>query len=105
MCSISKLSCRETLAPRQPWGLVLYADEVVPGAQLAHRNDRTFSVIYASVMEFGTVTLSNEHAWITLGQIRTNQVENVVSGMSQVFGALLRSIFVDRSIPAVLECI
>ena len=80
-------------SPDHPWGLVLYGDEVVPGAQIAHRNERAFWVIYASFMEFGAITLTSEHAWMTLSHIRSRDVRDVVSGISQVFGALLKDMF------------
>ena len=80
-------------SPEAPWSLVLYSDEVVPGAQINHRNDRAFWIIYASFLEFGPLTLMNENAWITLSQITTIAAHDVVSGISQIFGALLKDMF------------
>ena len=36
-----------------PWGLILYADEVIPGNQLSIRHSRKVWVMYFSFIEFG----------------------------------------------------
>lgn len=43
-----------------PWTFVLYADEISPGNQLAHQNDRKVWGLYWSLLEFGSATLSHE---------------------------------------------
>ena len=43
-----------------PWTFILYADEISPGNQLAHQNDRKVWGVYWSVLEFGSAVLSHE---------------------------------------------
>ena len=44
----------------KPWSLVLYADEVTPGNQLAYKSHRKFWAVYWSVLEWGPQVLSDE---------------------------------------------
>ena len=46
----------------EPWKLVLYCDEVLPGNQLGYKSARKFWAFYWSILEFGSATLSNEAA-------------------------------------------
>ena len=45
---------------KQPWNIVLYADEVLPGNQLAHKSERKTWCWYWSIAEFGPAALSSE---------------------------------------------
>jgi hypothetical protein len=45
-----------------PYNLILYADEITPGNQLAYKGDRKFWAIYWTIAEFGTARLSDEVA-------------------------------------------
>ena len=44
----------------KPWNIVLYADEVTPGNQLAYKNSRKFWAIYWSMLELGPQALADE---------------------------------------------
>ena len=44
----------------KPWNIVLYADEVTPGNQLAYLQGRKFWAIYWSVLEWGPLVLADE---------------------------------------------
>ena len=44
----------------QPWNIILYADEVLPGNQLAHKHARKTWCWYWTVAEFGPAALSSE---------------------------------------------
>ena len=46
----------------RPWNIVLYADEVTPGNQLAYKNSRKFWAVYWSVLEWGPRALADEDA-------------------------------------------
>ena len=81
---------RSTL--EQPWRLILYLDEVVPGNVLAHRLERKVWVAYASFLEFG-VHLTQEPAWLVVGAFRSTTVQKVSAGISQIAAEILRSIF------------
>ena len=76
-----------------PWRLVIYSDEVVPGNQLSVHNLRKLWAIYWSLLEFGVPTLSNEDAWFCTAAERSDHVKQVNGGMAQVFGALLKYFF------------
>ena len=71
----------------------MYGDEVTPGVVLAARHDRKFWAIYASLQEFGPLTLSNEKAWFTILTLRTILVNQASAGCSQVFKILLKDLF------------
>ena len=77
----------------QPWSLVLYSDEVTPGNQLAIANDRKTQVVYWSFLEFGSA-LSDENLWFTISAKRSSQVHDILGGMANLLGALLKVLFV-----------
>ena len=68
--------------PLSPLSLVVYSDEVSPGNQLKHDNKRKLQTIYWSIKELGPAALSAEHFWFVLTTSRSNEVSNIVGGMS-----------------------
>lgn len=44
----------------QPWRLILYADEILPGNQLAYKSARKMWCVYWSVLDWGAAALANE---------------------------------------------
>ena len=76
-----------------PWGLILYSDEVAPGNQLSHHNARKAWAIYFSILEFGMSVLSDEEAWFCTAAERSDRVSTAVGGIGQVFTALLKHLF------------
>ena len=92
-------------SPDQPWSLILYADEVTPGAVLAARNWRKFWALYLSFKEFGPLTLSNEKAWFTVVTKESKRVAQASAGFSQVFKTVLKDLFcggVDSRLAGIL---
>jgi hypothetical protein len=87
-----KLSCNISSVD-EPWRLVLYSDEVVPGNQLSHENRRKVWVIYFSFLEFGPPSLSREDLWFCIASVRSSFVNTVSGGMGQVFKAVVRMFF------------
>ena len=75
-----------------PWRLLLYADEVVPGNSLAHRQERKTHAIYASFAEFHSL-LSCEDAWFIVAMLRSPEVADIQASIGQVFAKILESIF------------
>lgn len=75
-----------------PWRLLLYADEVVPGNSLAHRQERKTHAIYASFAEFHNL-LSCEDAWFIVAMLRSPEVADIQASIGQVFAKILESIF------------
>ena len=43
-----------------PWSLILYADEILPGNQLAYKNKRKMWRIYWTILNLGSAALSDE---------------------------------------------
>ena len=54
--------CPSTI--NDPWGLILYCDEIIPGNVLG-RAERKVWTIYATFLQFGD-HLSHEDAWLTI---------------------------------------
>ena len=49
----------------EPWRLVLYADEILPGNQLVYTSGRKLWGFYWSVLEWGSAALADEdHIYI-----------------------------------------
>ena len=48
--------------PQEPWTIVLYSDEIMPGNSLAQTLHRKCRGWYWSILELGPATLSNEDA-------------------------------------------
>lgn len=78
--------------PSQPWNLILYSDEVVPGNPLGMAS-RKLWIVYASFLELGPKLLSSEYAWIPLFLARSSLVSTLSGGMSQVFSMILKLLF------------
>ena len=43
-----------------PWHVILYCDEVLPGNQLVYKNARKLWAVYWSIREFGNAVLADE---------------------------------------------
>jgi hypothetical protein len=67
--------------PDNPWGLIVYSDEISPGNQLLHHNPRKTQAFYYSFIEFGAEALSSEFLWLTLTVARSDEV-NEIKGKS-----------------------
>ena len=63
----------------RPYTIAIYSDEVSPGNQLKHTN-----VLYWSLQELGPLRLSNESSCFVLAVVRTETVNDISGGMSQV---------------------
>ena len=82
----------------RPWNLVLYADEVVPGDQIGGKRKRKFQAVYYSFMEFTPIALSHEDMWFTLTTTRSTEVSKLAGGMANVFGTIMKELFVEYDI-------
>ena len=80
-------------SPEHPWNLVLYSDEVTPGNPLHTHNMRKFWGVYFTFLEFGPHATSREEAWFPLMTAYSNVINDVDSGISQVFGAIIKLFF------------
>ena len=90
---MDKTWARKPATPDEPWGLILYTDEVVPGNVIKYDNLRKIWVIYFSFQEFGMVVLQHEEAWFTLAVARSSKVSEADAGISQVLGGAIKLFF------------
>ena len=81
--------CPSTI--NDPWGLILYCDEIIPGNVLG-RAERKVWTIYATFLQFGD-HLSHEDAWLTISVERSAFVATLGGGIAQMMGHVLQSIF------------
>lgn len=81
--------------PQDPYNLILYGDEVVPGNVLRLENKRKVMCWYISVREFGPRILKHESAWIPLVVLRTGVCKDLPGGISSATGVLLRNLLLD----------
>lgn len=84
---------RNPSTQRQPWRMIIFTDEVVPGSVLAPDPQRKVYAWYFSFMEFGAPMLRKTASWFTIGTLRSAIVKNVEGGLSCVGKLLLHSIF------------
>ena len=64
----------------EPWHLVVYGDEVVPGNVLRLDNKRKFFAVYVTVREFGPAFLKHEHVWLPIAIIRSSVAKEQIPG-------------------------
>ena len=63
--------------PQNPWGIIIYNDEISPGNQLLHHNPRKVQAFYYSFIEFGAEALYSEFLWFTLTVARSDEVGEI----------------------------
>ena len=73
-----------------PYNLIFYSDEVVCGNPLSADTSRKVQVVYLSLKEYGAIHLSKEQAWICVLAMRSNKVQELEAGMTQVAAAILK---------------
>jgi hypothetical protein len=79
--------------PESCWGIILYADEVEPGRELAARHERKLYSFYAAIRECGPLVLSNVDAWITLATHPSYKIKTSAGGFPDIMSTLLESMF------------
>lgn len=79
-------------SPQKPWQLLLYSDEVVPGNQLAARQNRKVFAIYASFAQHMTM-LQCEDAWFILALLPSTIVAQLEASIGQVFAKIIEATF------------
>ena len=78
-----------------PWGLVLYNDEITMGNQLRKDNRRKVEGFYWSIFNFGSDVLSDEMAWLEVCAVRSTTRKRMSAGLSGLFAAILQTFFAD----------
>jgi hypothetical protein len=76
-----------------PWSLVLYTDEVDPGDPLVPDHGRKVQAFYMSFFELGHEQLCRENAWLCVCANRSVMVKEMMGGLSQMVGCILKQIF------------
>ena len=76
-----------------PWRLILYSDEVVPGNQLSFHNMRKLWAVYWSLMEFGMELLCMEDAWFCASAQASDTVKQYNGGVAAMFCAIIKTFF------------
>ena len=79
-----------------PWGVIIYADEVEPGQELAARHERKIYAVYVTIREFGPLTISNAEAWITVVTQPSHELHTVAGGLGTVIGTCIESMFLGE---------
>ena len=77
-------------SPDDPWGVIIYSDEVTPGNPLSAANKRNVHAVYWSFVEFGANALSREESWFCVLAEYSSVVNNVHAKLSQVIAKVLK---------------
>ena len=86
------------VTPETPLHLLVYADEVIPGAVLRLDNKRKIFCVYVSVSEFGTGLLKHEVMWMPIALIRSGSSKDIRGGISGCMKALFRRWFLTEDV-------
>ena len=78
-----------------PWGLILYFDELTPGAVLRLDNKRKCMAVYMSFAQLGHRRLCKTEFWMTIAVVRTSMIRKIQGGWSNMLRLLLRSAFLQ----------
>ena len=70
--------CRQS----EPWSLILYGDEIVPGAVLRPDNHRKLFAWYCTIKELGPLRIKHEILWVPLAVLRSDVFKGEVGAVS-----------------------
>ena len=73
----------------RPWSLCVYTDECWPGNALSAKAQKKSWTCYVSFKQLGSVSLSNENAWLPLFFQKTEAVNALSANMSQCLRKIL----------------
>ncbi|CAK0800077.1 unnamed protein product [Prorocentrum cordatum] len=92
---LSRLHAENPSSVERPWRVCLYSDEVTPANPLAVDQKKKVQVMYFSLLEFGAAALCREDLWFLVAQKRSRDVMKVKGGMAQMFGVVLKQLFLE----------
>ena len=92
--AVAESLARHACSPTQPWHIVLYSDEVVPGNPMRQENERKSWDFYATFREFGKARLSQTRFWLPIAVLRSSIAHRVRGGLSCVTRVMLRGWFI-----------
>ena len=76
-----------------PWHLIFYCDELVPGAARKINNSRKTQAYYLGVLELPSALRYHREAWIPIAFLRSPIGRDVVGGWSTIASLLLERLF------------
>ena len=81
----------------EPYHVVVYGDEIVPGNVLRLDNRRKVFAVYAYIHEMGPRYAKHESLWLPLIAIRASALKEISTGIGTCFRAMFREWFIkDR---------
>lgn len=83
--------CQPTAAA--PWSIILYNDEVTPGAEMRAHNPRKLETFYWSIYQFGMHVLSDEEAWLEVAVLQSSVRKRLRGGLGALAAAVLSAFF------------
>jgi len=92
---LRELHQRQPSSMANPWGLIVYFDETVPGDPLRLDQRKKFMSVYISIGNLGSTYLKHERFWFPIAICRTNIIKHVPGKWSHMLRILLRSILID----------
>ena len=85
--------------PNEPYGLVVYSDEVTPGDVLHLNNERKMMNMLVTIRDFGSDALAYDCAWIPVAVLRAKIIKEVDGRWSCALRMWLRLTFLgDESV-------
>ena len=86
---------RRPCSQQDPWSLIVYGDEIVPGNVLRPENYRKLFCWYCTIKELGPQRTKHEICWIPLAVLRSNLMKGEVGRVSVATEVLLRETLVQ----------
>ena len=90
---------------RDPWSVIVYGDEIVPGSVLRPENHRKLFCWYAAIKELGPQKTKHEICWIPLAVLRSGKMKEDTGGVSVATEVLLRETFVQDGLATEGGCL
>ena len=87
--TLKKLHAERPSSKTRPWRIVLYTDELTPGAQLTPQNFRKSWSFLMTFMEYGP-PIGKDAAWLPLGLLRTSICKTIPAGVSCAMKHVIR---------------
>ena len=81
-----------------PYTLLVYADETIPGNVLNLQYPRKSFVVSCAVKEWGPTLLTNGALWMPLLCVRSNACKSIAGGAAAVWSAMLRQMLLIEKI-------
>ena len=96
---------RQPCSQADPWSVVLYGDEIVPGNVLRPENRRKLMCWYASIKQLGPKCLQHEDLWVPLAVLRPEFVKGETGGFSVATSVLLSETFLHDELATAGVCL